>query len=55
MRFLSEWPESATILLFGVAGRAMAPVIEKMSRQYPKIPVYKVDIDMVSEQISLLL
>ncbi|XP_020156018.1 thioredoxin O, mitochondrial isoform X2 [Aegilops tauschii subsp. strangulata] len=26
--------------------RAMAPVIEKMSRQYPKIPVYKVDIDM---------
>lgn len=26
--------------------RAMAPVIEKMSRQYPKIPVYKVDIDI---------
>ncbi|XP_044433013.1 thioredoxin O, mitochondrial isoform X1 [Triticum aestivum] len=26
--------------------RMMAPVIEKMSRQYPKIPVYKVDIDM---------
>ncbi|KQK17022.1 thioredoxin O, mitochondrial isoform X1 [Brachypodium distachyon] len=26
--------------------RAMAPVIAKLSNQYPKIPVYKVDIDM---------
>ncbi|KAL6874018.1 hypothetical protein ACP4OV_014100 [Aristida adscensionis] len=26
--------------------RAIAPVISKLSSQYPKIPVYKVDIDM---------
>uniref|UniRef100_A0A0D3GJN7 Thioredoxin domain-containing protein n=1 Tax=Oryza barthii TaxID=65489 RepID=A0A0D3GJN7_9ORYZ len=26
--------------------RAMAPVISKLSSQYPKIPIYKVDIDM---------
>ncbi|BAS99033.1 Os06g0665900 [Oryza sativa Japonica Group] len=26
--------------------RAMAPVISKLSSRYPKIPIYKVDIDM---------
>ncbi|XP_066377868.1 thioredoxin O, mitochondrial-like [Miscanthus floridulus] len=26
--------------------RAMAPLVSKLSSQYPKIPVYKVDIDM---------
>ncbi|XP_044428402.1 thioredoxin O1, mitochondrial-like [Triticum aestivum] len=34
---------------------AMAPVIEKMSRQYPKIPVYKVDIDMSYSALILSL
>jgi thioredoxin 1 len=29
-----------------IAGRAIAPLISKLSGQYPNIPVYKVDIDM---------
>ncbi|BAH93672.1 Os06g0665900, partial [Oryza sativa Japonica Group] len=30
----------------GLVSRAMAPVISKLSSRYPKIPIYKVDIDM---------
>lgn len=36
-------------------GRAMAPVISKLSSRYPKIPIYKVDIDMVSGRIQISL
>jgi hypothetical protein len=41
------------VSLFRVAGRAIAPVISKLSDKYPNIPVYKVDIDLVSVLIGL--
>jgi thioredoxin 1 len=48
-------PGATTLLFVGVAGRMMAPVIDKLSKQYPKIPVYKVDIDLVRDRILILL
>jgi hypothetical protein len=41
------------VSLFRVAGGAIAPVISKLSDKYPNIPVYKVDIDLVSVPIEL--